>query len=88
MDPVFGFPGLVRFSWKTCTTLLDTTGSKLEWFDLPDQAAMNFKDAKKYDDMKAQRENIDRNRLTMDEKKLKMNIVTHRLNIQRNFDDF
>ena len=88
MDPVFGFPGLVRFSWKTSQTLLETNGSRLEWYDLPDPTAMNFKDQKKYEDMKAQREAIERNRLTMDEKRLKMNVATHRLNIQRNFDEF
>lgn len=35
MDPVFGFPGLVRFSWKTSHTLLENNGSKLDWYDVP-----------------------------------------------------
>eukprot|EP00884_Botryococcus_braunii_P008989 jgi/Botrbrau1/18091/Bobra.0702s0001.1 len=28
LDPVFGFPSLVRFSWQTCTRLLDDKGLK------------------------------------------------------------
>lgn len=33
MDPVFGFPTLVRFSWKTCSTILDDNKASVEWFD-------------------------------------------------------
>jgi hypothetical protein len=32
-DPVFGFPTIVRFSWKTCKTYLENNGSNAEWFD-------------------------------------------------------
>eukprot|EP00884_Botryococcus_braunii_P006458 jgi/Botrbrau1/15813/Bobra.40_1s0002.1 len=31
LDPVFGFPSLVRFSWQTCTRLLDDKGAKVKW---------------------------------------------------------
>ncbi|TNV76956.1 hypothetical protein FGO68_gene1944 [Halteria grandinella] len=32
-DPVFGFPTLVRFSWKTCSTILEDNKANVEWFD-------------------------------------------------------
>ena len=32
-DPTFGFPTLVRFSWKTCTNILEDHKTNLEWFD-------------------------------------------------------
>ncbi|RKP22464.1 Rnaseh2a protein, partial [Syncephalis pseudoplumigaleata] len=31
VDPVFGFPGIVRFSWATCSRLLDETASSVVW---------------------------------------------------------
>jgi len=31
MDPVFGFPRLVRFSWQTCKTLLDAEAKKVDF---------------------------------------------------------
>lgn len=31
MDPLFGFPSLVRFSWSTCETILDNKGVKVTW---------------------------------------------------------
>ena len=31
MDPVFGFPSIVRFSWKTAETLIDDKGVKIEF---------------------------------------------------------
>jgi ribonuclease H2 subunit A len=31
VDPVFGFPSLVRFSWKTTKTLLDEKGKDCTW---------------------------------------------------------
>ncbi|XP_043223477.1 ribonuclease H2 subunit A-like isoform X1 [Amphibalanus amphitrite] len=31
MDPVFGFPSLVRFSWSTCQTLLDKSAVGVQW---------------------------------------------------------
>ena len=33
MDPVYGFPSIVRFSWKTSYQKLKDTGSKAEWHD-------------------------------------------------------
>eukprot|EP00775_Hariotina_reticulata_P012168 gene12168-12306_t len=39
-DPVFGFPGrLVRFSWETCTRILDERCVKVSWGDEEQQAA-------------------------------------------------
>ena len=32
MDPVFGFPSLVRFSWATCKTILDASGVPVQWW--------------------------------------------------------
>ncbi|KAI9239818.1 MAG: ribonuclease H-like domain-containing protein [Podila humilis] len=31
MDPVFGYPNIVRFSWGTCKTLLETSGKPVRW---------------------------------------------------------
>ncbi|KAG0233389.1 Ribonuclease H2 subunit A [Actinomortierella wolfii] len=31
MDPIFGYPNIVRFSWGTCKTLLDTSGKAVRW---------------------------------------------------------
>ena len=31
IDPVFGFPSLVRFSWQTCQTILEEKAIKLIW---------------------------------------------------------
>ncbi|KAF9354727.1 DNA replication licensing factor mcm8 [Mortierella sp. AD094] len=33
MDPIFGYPNIVRFSWQTCKTLLDTSGKTVRWPD-------------------------------------------------------
>ncbi len=38
IDPVFGFPSLVRFSWATAKNLLQTDACKVEW-GLDDDAA-------------------------------------------------
>ena len=32
-DPVFGFPSLVRFSWKTSYSILESNDAKADWFD-------------------------------------------------------
>lgn len=32
MDPVFGFPSLIRFSWKTTTTSLEDQGALTVWY--------------------------------------------------------
>lgn len=31
IDPVFGFPDLVRFSWQTAKKLLDSHADKVTW---------------------------------------------------------
>ncbi len=33
VDSVFAFPTLVRFSWKTCFSMLEDMKIDLEWFD-------------------------------------------------------
>ncbi|KAF9193575.1 Ribonuclease H2 subunit A [Haplosporangium sp. Z 767] len=33
MDPIFGYPNIVRFSWETCKTLLETSGTSVRWPD-------------------------------------------------------
>lgn len=37
IDRVFGFPRLIRFSWSTCTTLLQKKGVDVEWFEQQQQ---------------------------------------------------
>lgn len=31
LDPVFGFPSLVRFSWSTCERILETGAVRVHW---------------------------------------------------------
>jgi len=31
VDPVFGYPSVIRFSWKTCKTLLDSNAVPVTW---------------------------------------------------------
>ncbi|KAJ2457378.1 hypothetical protein GGF42_002713 [Coemansia sp. RSA 2424] len=33
VDHVFGFPGIIRFSWSTCVKLLDDSAAKIVWPD-------------------------------------------------------
>ena len=33
IDPVYGFPSLVRFSWKTSYSMLEANDTKADWFD-------------------------------------------------------
>jgi len=33
LDPVYGFPTLVRYSWKTCTTILEDHKINVDWKD-------------------------------------------------------
>ena len=39
MDPVFGFPSIIRFSWSTTRKLLQDANEKdpVYWFDLFDE---------------------------------------------------
>ena len=32
---MYGFPTIVRFSWKTTKTILDSHGTSANWHDLP-----------------------------------------------------
>lgn len=31
MDPVFGYPHFVRFSWSTCSNILESKAAAVEW---------------------------------------------------------
>ena len=31
LDPVFGFPAVVRFSWATCAQILEQNAIEFEW---------------------------------------------------------
>lgn len=31
LDPVFGYPTVVRFSWSTCRDLLDSKAVEVQW---------------------------------------------------------
>lgn len=37
IDPVFGFPQLVRFSWSTSELILKSKGVPVEWEDTEEQ---------------------------------------------------
>lgn len=37
LEPVFGFPSLVRFSWSTCQTILDKSAVPVQWEDVDDE---------------------------------------------------
>eukprot|EP00112_Aurelia_sp_Birch-Aquarium-sp1_P026150 Seg909.14 transcript_id=Seg909.14/GoldUCD/mRNA.D3Y31 product="Ribonuclease H2 subunit A" protein_id=Seg909.14/GoldUCD/D3Y31 len=38
MDPVFGYPHFVRFSWSTCSNILESKAAAVEWEDDEDIA--------------------------------------------------
>lgn len=40
IDPVFGFPQLVRFSWSTAQKILDENAVLVDWF--VDNIALDF----------------------------------------------
>eukprot|EP00731_Ephydatia_muelleri_P036915 Em0354g2a len=40
LDPLFGYPSLVRFSWATCTTILDNKAHAVKWPDDDDSQPM------------------------------------------------
>ena len=51
IDPIFGFPSVIRFSWKTTTALLDDNAVPAVWPDLLDDHDQNIefkKKAKRY----------------------------------------
>jgi len=37
MDSVFGYPSIIRFSWKTCDKLLDSGTFRVLWKEEPDE---------------------------------------------------
>ncbi|KAF8792271.1 Ribonuclease H2 subunit A like protein [Argiope bruennichi] len=37
IDPVFGFPQFVRFSWSTAEKILETSAAKVEWEEVEDE---------------------------------------------------
>ena len=43
MDPVFGFPSIVRFSWKTSYQMLEDAGHRIEWHDKPKETYYSSK---------------------------------------------
>ncbi|TPP57724.1 Ribonuclease, partial [Fasciola gigantica] len=51
LDPIFGFPSIVRASWSTATTLIDRHGVKITWEDdeNPEKAAEAKRLARKRD---------------------------------------
>lgn len=60
MDPVFGYPQMVRFSWSTASTILDAKAKPVEWDDDEevDESAKNmapitsfFSQKRKVDDL-------------------------------------
>lgn len=46
VDPVFGYPGIVRFSWQTCESLLTQHGVPFTWYVLPE--LWNIKGKRQY----------------------------------------
>ena len=86
MDPVFGFPSIVRFSWKTSYAMLADNGHKIDWHDVAKLDAYNKTEAKKQETMRLEKEQIERNRLTQTQKERKMNVATCNLGLQRGFD--
>ncbi len=71
-DPVFGFPSIVRFSWKTCVNILEAKKAQIKWHD-PDP-----NDQKEKLKQKAQP------KLETDRRKI--NVATKKVNIRRKFD--
>ncbi|KAJ2898846.1 hypothetical protein GGI21_004841, partial [Coemansia aciculifera] len=43
VDHVFGFPGIIRFSWSTCVKLLDDSAAKIVWPDDEEHPQTNAK---------------------------------------------
>ncbi|KAJ2799648.1 hypothetical protein H4R20_004352 [Coemansia guatemalensis] len=48
LDPVFGYPGIIRFSWSTCKKLLDECAARVSWADDEDDAPKNAKLKSRY----------------------------------------
>ncbi|PIA16028.1 ribonuclease H2 subunit A-like protein [Coemansia reversa NRRL 1564] len=43
LDPVFGYPGIIRFSWSTCKKLLDECAVRVSWPDDENDAPKSAK---------------------------------------------
>jgi len=43
IDPIFGYPNIVRFSWATCKTLLETSGKTVRWYVTPFPPLLEFR---------------------------------------------
>lgn len=87
-DEVFGFPSIVRFSWKTAYVMMQDQGKKIEWHDANADEGGSYKMQQERERAKKEREAMERNRLTQAEKDRKMNQATFRLGLQRGFDEF
>ena len=92
-DDVFGFPSLVRFSWKTSYAKMTNEGVKADWFDvqtIQQDFTYNKQELKRREALRSEKENIDRGELRdkPGQLKRKMNVATHRLGITRGFEDF
>ncbi|KAJ2077370.1 hypothetical protein H4R24_005174 [Coemansia sp. RSA 988] len=48
LDPVFGYPGIIRFSWSTCKKLLDEYSAPVSWPDDEDPAPRSAKLKSRY----------------------------------------
>lgn len=33
MNPIFGFPEIVRFSWSSCSRILEESAVAVKWYD-------------------------------------------------------
>lgn len=90
IDPTFGFPSIVRFSWKTCYEWLEKEGYRANFLDIPESVAdgTNKAEIKKLDHLRSQKEQEERTRLSEAQKKRRMNVAVHRLNLVSNFEEF
>ena len=71
-DPVFGFPSIVRFSWKTCVNIMEAKKAQIKWHDL---------------DPNDQKEKLKQQSLPKFETdRRKINIATKKVNIRRKFE--
>ena len=66
IDPVFGFPSIVRFSWKTSYELLQKEEKKGDFHDISESVlnGTNKAEIKKLDHIRLQKEAQERTQLT------------------------
>ncbi|XP_024082321.1 ribonuclease H2 subunit A isoform X2 [Cimex lectularius] len=48
MDPVFGFPSVVRFSWATASKILEESAITVEWEEVEDEKTKGIKSVKSF----------------------------------------